>query len=137
MLFHVLLFSAFPTFPMFPIPCFWSARLALFSRFRVFAALLLNVPIQVPIIGADRQGAFRCMGVRGQEILEGPHRQTEKINQTQNAPTSPMSAPGALARRFWGDASTNKMPATQLRKHPSPNTMARHRTLRPQWRRRL
>ena len=63
---------------MLPIPCFWSARLALFSRFRVFAGLLLNVPIQVPKIGPDRQVAFRCMGIRGQEIWEGPHRQTEK-----------------------------------------------------------
>jgi hypothetical protein len=74
-LFYVLLFFAFSTFPMFPIPCFWSARLALFSRFRVFAALL---PIQVPIIGPDRQGAFRCMGIRGQEFWAGPHRQPEE-----------------------------------------------------------
>jgi hypothetical protein len=43
-----------------------------FSRFR------RNVPIQVPIIGPDRQVAFRCMGIRGQEIWAGPHRQTEE-----------------------------------------------------------
>ena len=41
-----------------------------------------------------------------------------------------MSAPGALARRFWGDTSANQMPAKSLRKHSPPNTMARHRTLR-------
>jgi len=41
-----------------------------------------------------------------------------------------MSAPGALARRFRGDASANYMPATSLRKHSTPNTTARHCTLR-------
>ena len=46
-----------------------------FSRFRVFAALL---PIHVPIIGPDRQVAFRCMGIRGQEFLAGPHKKPEE-----------------------------------------------------------
>jgi len=41
-----------------------------------------------------------------------------------------MSAPGALARRFWGDTFVNHMPAMASRKHSLPNTMARHRTLR-------
>ena len=49
---------------------------------------------------------------------------------TQNAPTPPMSAPGGLARRFWGNASANEMPATLSRDQSSPNNMARHRTLR-------
>jgi hypothetical protein len=45
-----------------------------------------------------------------------------------------MSAPGALARRFWGAASVHRMLATSLRKHSPPSTIARHGTLRPQWR---
>ena len=48
-------------------------------------------------------------------------------SQRQNAPTPPMSAPGGLARRFWGDASANHM---SLREHSAPNIMARHGTLR-------
>ena len=32
-LFYVLLFFAFSTFPMFPIPCFWSARSRCFLVF--------------------------------------------------------------------------------------------------------
>ena len=43
---------------------------------------------------------------------------------------TPMSAPGAIARRLWGDASVTHMPATSLRKHSPPDTTARHRTLR-------
>ena len=87
-LFHVLLFSAFrlipvrcfpqSTFPCIPIPGFCAARLELFSHFRGFAALLRNVPIQVPKPGPDRQVAFRCLGIRGQEIWAGPHRRTEE-----------------------------------------------------------
>jgi hypothetical protein len=38
--------------------------------------------------------------------------------------------PGGLARRFWGTASANGMPATSSRDQSPPNTMARHRALR-------
>ena len=41
-----------------------------------------------------------------------------------------MSAPGGLARSFWGDASANYMPAASLRKQSLPSNMVRHRTLR-------
>ena len=53
-----------------------------------------------------------------------------KFVDAECAPTPPMSAPAALARRFWGDASANHMPATSLRRHSPPNTMARPRTVR-------
>jgi len=39
------------------------------------------------------------------------------------------SAPGALARRFWGNASVNGMSATSSRQHSTVTNMARHRTL--------
>ena len=42
-----------------------------------------------------------------------------------------MSAPGALARRFWGDASANHMSATSLRK-PQRRCASSHRLT--QWR---
>jgi len=51
-------------------------------------------------------------------------------SKTQSPPTPPMSAPGALARRLWGVASVNHMPATSPRDQSTPNKMARHRTLR-------
>jgi len=54
-------------------------------------------------------------------------------SETQSVPKPPMSAPGVLARRFWDDASANLMSATSLRKHSPPNSLARHRGLRPQW----
>jgi len=38
--------------------------------------------------------------------------------------------PGGLARRLWGAASANVMPATSSRDQSPPNTMACHRTLR-------
>ena len=41
-----------------------------------------------------------------------------------------MSAPGALAPRFWGNVSANHMFVTSLRGHSPPNQMARHLTLR-------
>jgi len=41
-----------------------------------------------------------------------------------------MSAPGGLARRFWGTASAYQIPATSWRRHSPPDTMARHRYLR-------
>jgi hypothetical protein len=41
-----------------------------------------------------------------------------------------MSAPGCSARRLWGDASEDAMPAASLRRHSPPINMARHRTLR-------
>jgi len=41
-----------------------------------------------------------------------------------------MSAPGALAPRFWGNASANHMSVTSLREHSPPNQMAHHRTVR-------
>jgi len=41
-----------------------------------------------------------------------------------------MSAPGALAPRFWGNASANHMSVTSLREHSPPHQMARHRILR-------
>ena len=44
--------------------------------------------------------------------------------------TRPLLAPGALAPRFWGNASANHMSVTSLREHSPPNQMARHRTLR-------
>jgi len=44
--------------------------------------------------------------------------------------TRPLSAQGALAPRFWGNASANHMSVTSLREHSPPNQMARHRTLR-------
>jgi len=44
--------------------------------------------------------------------------------------TRPLSAPGALAPRFWGNAPANHMSVTSLREHSQPNQMARHRTLR-------
>jgi len=58
-------------------------------------------------------------------------------SETQNAPTSPMSAPGGFARRFWGTASANGMLATSSRDQSPHKNMASHRTLRPRWRRRL
>ena len=51
-------------------------------------------------------------------------------SERQNAPTPPMSAPGGLARRFWGDASVYHMSVTSLREHSPPHIMARRRTLR-------
>ena len=84
---------------MFPIPCFCSARLALFSRFRVFAALL---PIQVPIIGPERQVAFRCMGIRGQEIWAGPHGQTEETREDRRGGI--FADADAIAAVKFGDA---------------------------------
>jgi len=33
-------------------------------------------------------------------------------SETANAPTPPMSAPGGLARRFWGTASAYGTPGT-------------------------
>jgi len=51
-------------------------------------------------------------------------------SETANAPTPPMSAPGGLARRFWGAASANGMPATSSRDQSPPNNVAPHRTLR-------
>jgi len=51
-------------------------------------------------------------------------------SESANAPTLPMSAPGGLARRFWGNASANGMPAALSRDQSPPNNMARHRTLR-------
>jgi len=50
--------------------------------------------------------------------------------ETARAPAPPMPAPGALARRFWGNASVNGMLAASSREHSSPNIMARHRSLR-------
>jgi hypothetical protein len=41
-----------------------------------------------------------------------------------------MSASGGLARRLWGTASTNGMPATSCRDQTLPNNLAPHRTLR-------
>ena len=51
-------------------------------------------------------------------------------SETANAPTPPMWAPGALAPRFWGNASANHMSVKSSRKQSPPNQMARHRTLR-------
>ena len=53
-----------------------------------------------------------------------------RSSERQNAPTPPMSAPGGLARRFWGDASANHMSVTSLREHALPNIMGHHRRLR-------
>ena len=44
--------------------------------------------------------------------------------QRRRCTDATMSAPGALARHFRGDVSANHMPATALRKHSPPNTMA-------------
>jgi len=52
------------------------------------------------------------------------------VRGSQHDPTPPMPAPGGLARRFWGNASANGMPATSSREHSPPNNMARHLTLR-------
>jgi len=51
-------------------------------------------------------------------------------SERQNAPTPHMSAPGGLARRFWGDASVYHMSVTSMREHSPTNIMARHQTLR-------
>ena len=51
-------------------------------------------------------------------------------SETANAPTPPMSAPGGLARRFWGTALANGMPATSSRNQSPSNELVRHRTLR-------
>jgi hypothetical protein len=52
-----------------------------------------------------------------------------KSPETQRAPTPPMSAPYGLARRFWGNASGNAMPAWSARDQSPPHYMARYRTL--------
>jgi hypothetical protein len=64
-----------------------------------------------------------CSGVSGGYDKTGS-------SERQNAPTPPMSAPGGLARRFWGDASVYHMSVTSLREHSTAHIMARHRTLR-------
>ena len=61
-----------------------------------------------------------------EQSVEWPRYEYKHVTIT----TSPMSAPGGLARRLWGTASANEMPATSPRDHSPPNTMARHRTLR-------
>jgi hypothetical protein len=45
-----------------------------------------------------------------------------------------MLAPGALARRFWGDASAHYLPPTSSRKHSLPNNIAGHELYDAQWR---
>jgi hypothetical protein len=52
------------------------------------------------------------------------------VQRLRMPPTPPMSAPGGLARRFWGTAFENGMPVMSLRDQSLPNTMARNRTLR-------
>ena len=42
----------------------------------------------------------------------------------------PVSAPGGLARRFWGTASADEMPATSPSEQSPPNHMTRPRTVR-------
>jgi hypothetical protein len=52
------------------------------------------------------------------------------VQRRRNTLTPPTSAPGARARRLWGDAPANDMPATSSRKHSPLHIMAHHRTLR-------
>jgi len=64
-----------------------------FSRFR------RNVPIQVPMIGPDRQVALKYMSIRGQEIWAGLHRQTEETPSPEDRLGGIFADADAVARR--------------------------------------
>ena len=87
--------------------------------------------LRKPANNMARQRTLRraMVSASAKVVYSGGYDNT-RSSETANAPTPPMSAPGALARRLWDNASAYDMLATSSRDQSPPNNMARHRTLR-------